>query len=131
MKKIALTLTTLLLSSSLYAVDVDRVSDMKKMANSMSLIMNGILYDNIDNLESGSDKIRKTAASIQKHDLKKYLPSNTAYAYKFAQKSLRRITEYANELDEAAKAKDFESAFESATLLMRQCNSCHSRVRGW
>ena len=34
-------------------------------------------------------------------------------------------------LKEAMKAKDFDAALESASLLMRQCNSCHSRVRGW
>lgn len=131
MKKIALTLTTLLVSSSLYAAEIDRVNDMKKMAEGMNLIMTGILYDSVDNLKSGSERIRKSAESIQKHDLKKYLPSDSAYAYKFAEKSLRRITEYTNELDEAVDAKDLEGAFESSALLMRQCNSCHSRVRGW
>lgn len=131
MKKIVLTLSTLLLSSSLYAANMERVNDMKEMANGMSLIMNGLLYNYADNLTLGTEKIRKSVHNIESHDMKKYLPEDSAYAYKFAEKSLRRITEYSNELDEALKAKDFEGAFESSALLMRQCNSCHSRVRGW
>ena len=131
MKKIALTLSTLLVSVSLNAATPDRVSDMKELANGMGLIMNGLLYNYLENIDEGTTKIQKSVKRIQSHDLKKYLPQDTAYAYKFAQKSLRRITEYSNEVDEAMKAKDYEGAFESSVLLMRQCNSCHSRVRGW
>ena len=129
MKKITLIASALLLTSSLQADD--RVSDMKEMADGMGLIMNGLLYNYVDNVKKGSIQIQSSVKRIQSHDLKKYLPSDTAYAYKFGEKSLRRISEYSVELNEAMDAKDYEGAFESATLLMRQCNSCHSRVRGW
>jgi hypothetical protein len=102
------------------------------MADGMSLIMNGLLYNYLDNINAGVKYIQEGVSSIHKKgDLKTYLPEDTAYAYKFGEKSLRRIMEYSNELDEAMKAKDYDGALESASLLMRQCNSCHSRVRGW
>lgn len=110
----------------------ERISDMKHMAEGMSLIMNGLLYNYLDNINAGVKYIQEGVESIHKKgDLKTYLPEDTAYAYKFGEKSLRRIIEYSNELDEAMKAKDYDGALESASLLMRQCNSCHSRVRGW
>ena len=137
MKKLLLSLMVLLITTSVTASEVSyqstekRVSDMKEMADGMGLVMNGLLYNYLDNVNMGAKKIQGSVKRIQSHDLKKYLPSETAYAYKFGEKSLRRISEYATELEEAMNAKDYEGAFESATLLMRQCNSCHSRVRGW
>jgi len=136
MKKILFTLT--ILSSMLFAAPASytspaqsKASDMKEMADGMGLIMNGLLYNYLDNVNMGVKKIQGGAARIQSHDLKQYLPADTAYAYKFGEKSLRRIMEYSNDVKDAMNAKDYEGAYESATLLMRQCNSCHSRVRGW
>ena len=121
------------LSMSSYAAQQqERISDMKHMADGMGLIMNGLLYNYLDNINAGVKYIQEGVESIEKKgDLKSYLPEDTAYAHKFGQKSLRRIMEYSNELNEAMKAKDYDGALESASLLMRQCNSCHSRVRGW
>lgn len=123
-----------ILSLSLLANDVhkERVSDMKGMADGMALILNGLLYDYSDTAIEGATIIKKYAKQIKdKKDLKKYLPKDTAYAYKFGEKSLKRITEYSDEVIEAFKHKDYSAAQESANLLLRQCNSCHSRVRGW
>ena len=131
MKKMTLALSAMIASASLYAATPDRVSDMKELSNGMGFIMNGLLYDNVVDIKNGTQKIQSTIKHIQSQDLKQYLPKDTAYAYKFAEKSLRRITEYSNEVDEAMRANDYEGAFESSVLLMRQCNSCHSRVRGW
>lgn len=133
MKKIVVFITVLMLASTSYAVEKkERISDMKHMADGMGLIMNGLLYNYLDNVSEGVGYIKEGVASIEKKgDLKSYLPEDTAYAYKFGEKSLRRIVEYSNELEDAMKAKDYDGALESATLLMRQCNSCHARVRGW
>lgn len=138
MKKLLLTAVLLLLSTQLSAAPATYIesktlpaSDMKEMANGMGLIMNGLLYNYLDNVDMGVKKIQGGVKRIQAHDLKQYLPSDTAYAYKFGEKSLRRIMEYSNDVDQAMIAKDYEAAFDSAALLMRQCNSCHSRVRGW
>lgn len=121
------------LSISAYAQErKERISDMTKMANGMGLIMNGLLYNYLDNINLGVKEIQDSVKHIESEgSLKTYLPADTAYAYKFGEKSLRRIMEYSNELNEAMAAKDYDGALESATLLMRQCNSCHARVRGW
>ncbi len=131
MKKIILSVVSLALASSLSANDVSASNEMKKMADGMGLIMNGLLYNYLKDVSKGADEIQSAIKEIKSHDLKKFLPADTAYAYKFGEKSFRRINEYSNEMKDAMKAKDYEGAFESASLLMRQCNSCHSRVRGW
>ena len=133
MKKVMALLMIFALSTSAFSAEQkERISDMKHMADGMGLIMNGLLYNYLDNINAGVKYIQEGVNSIHKKgDLKTYLPADTAYAYKFGEKSLRRVMEYSNELDEAMKAKDYEGALESASLLMRQCNSCHSRVRGW
>ena len=134
MKKILLTLLIISsLSTSAFAGEQkERISDMKHMADGMGLIMNGLLYNYLDNINAGVKYIQEGVTNIKKKgDLKTYLPADTAYAHKFGEKSLRRIMEYSNELNEAMVSKDFDAALESASLLMRQCNSCHSRVRGW
>ena len=120
------------LSTSTMAEQKQRISDMKHMADGMSLIMNGLLYNYLDNVNAGVKYIQEGVDNINKKgDLKTYLPADTAYAHKFGEKSLRRIMEYSNELNEAMTEKDYDGALESASLLMRQCNSCHARVRGW
>lgn len=133
MKKIIVLLALFMMSTASMAVEEkERINDMKHMADGMSLIMNGLLYNYLDNVSEGVKNIQEGVDSIKKKgDLKTYLPKDTAYAYKFGEKSLRRIVEYSNELEESMKAKDYDAALDSAALLMRQCNSCHSRVRGW
>jgi cytochrome c556 len=133
MKKIMALLMLVALSSTSFAAEQkERISDMKHMADGMGLIMNGLLYNYLDAITDGVKYIQEGVQNIQKKgDLKTYLPEDTAYAHKFGEKSLRRIMEYSNELNEAMKAKDYDGALDSASLLMRQCNSCHSRVRGW
>jgi cytochrome c556 len=133
MKKIMALLMLVALSSTSFAAEQkERISDMKHMADGMGLIMNGLLYNYLDTITDGVKYIQEGVQNIQKKgDLKTYLPEDTAYAHKFGEKSLRRIMEYSNELNEAMKAKDYDGALDSASLLMRQCNSCHSRVRGW
>ena len=134
MKRMLTTLLMLLAlsTSSVAAEQKERISDMKHMADGMGLIMNGLLYNYLDNINAGVKYIQEGVENINKKgDLKTYLPEDTAYAHKFGEKSLRRIMEYSNELNEAMKVKDYDAALESAALLMRQCNSCHSRVRGW
>ena len=134
MKKIiTITLMICALSTSAFAEkEKERISDMKHMADGMGLIMNGLLYNYLDNINAGVKYIQEGVDSIHKKgSLKTYLPADTAYAHKFGEKSLRRIMEYSNELNEAMTAKDYDGALESASLLMRQCNSCHARVRGW
>jgi len=102
------------------------------MANGFQLILDGFMYNNGTSIENGVGFINQAVANIEKQgDLKKYLPEDTAYAYKFGEKSLHRIHEYSNEVLESFKAKDIDGAMESGMLLLRQCNSCHSRVRGW
>jgi len=132
-KLITMTLLIMTFSSATFAQEQkERISDMKHMADGMGLIMNGLLYNYLDNVSSGVKYIQEGVNSINKKgDLKTYLPADTAYAHKFGTKSLSRIMEYSNELEEAMQAKDYDGALESAALLMRQCNSCHSRVRGW
>lgn len=134
MKKIiTITLMVCALSTEVFAEkQQERISDMKHMADGMGLIMNGLLYNYLDNINAGVKYIQEGVENINKKgDLKTYLPADTAYAHKFGEKSLRRIMEYSNELNEAMSAKDYDGALESASLLMRQCNSCHARVRGW
>lgn len=119
-------------TSALADKQKERISDMKHMADGMGLIMNGLLYNYLGNVSEGVKYIQEGVNNINKKgDLKTYLPADTAYAHKFGEKSLRRIMEYSNELAEAMQVKDYDGALESAALLMRQCNSCHSRVRGW
>ncbi|PHR55144.1 MAG: hypothetical protein COA44_11495 [Arcobacter sp.] len=132
-KLLTITLMIIAFSSTAFAEQQkERISDMKHMADGMGLIMNGLLYNYLDNVSAGVKYIQEGVNSINKKgDLKTYLPADTAYAHKFGEKSLRRIMEYSNELEEAMQAKDYDGALESASLLMRQCNSCHSRVRGW
>jgi len=143
MKKMMTAVVTVMLGASLAwggsALDgktdpqhQQRVNDMNIMAQGFNMILNGFLYNNLRNVENGVNLVQSGVENIKKSgDLKQYLPDDTAYAHKFGEKTLRRIVEYSNEVVENYRAQDADAALESGMLLLRQCASCHSRVRGW
>jgi cytochrome c556 len=61
--------------------------------------------------------------------MKYFLPTQQKYAYKFGEKSAKMIELYVNDLNESIKAKNTQDALEDYNQILRQCNSCHIRLR--
>ena len=105
--------------------------EMQKFAAGMDLLQKGILYNCKECIDDGADRILKNVKTLEKVDVKHFLPENQKYAYKFAQKTASLIEMYAKDIKEAFAAGNMDDVINDHTQLLRQCNSCHMRIRGW
>ncbi|MBU1659812.1 cytochrome c [bacterium] len=135
MKIIKMIPITILLASSLIAGDAVKQSqlsaDMKNMLAAMEHIQRSGFYQDYDGMKAGVEKLKENLKSLTTTDAKSYLPDDQAYADKFANKRASMITMYANDLSAAASAKNMDDALEDYTQLLKQCTSCHIRIRAW
>lgn len=133
MKK--LILLTLLIATLLGANEQEskqhRLENMQILAKAMDDIQNGFLYNSKDMIKEGATAILNTASSIATKDLKSALPEETAYAHKFAQKMASRTQAHAQGILDALDANDPLTAMDEYLYVLRQCTSCHLRIRAW
>jgi len=106
-------------------------TQMQKFAAAMELIQKGILYNCKECIDDGADRILKDVKLLEKVDVKHFLPQNQKYAYKFAQKTARLIDMYAKDIKESFAAGNMDDVINDHSQILRQCNSCHMRIRGW
>jgi cytochrome c556 len=107
------------------------MKDMKTMLEAMEEIQSGGLYSCGDCMKKGVKKLQKTLSSLESEDVKEILPKGQEYAYKFAQKTARMLRLYSNDLVESVNANRMDDALEDYTQLLKQCTSCHIRIRNW
>ena len=105
--------------------------EMQKFAAAMDLMQKGILYNCKECIDDGADRILKNVKVLEKVDVKHFLPEKQKYAYKFAQKTARLIDMYARDAKESFAAGNMDDVINDHTQIIRQCNSCHMRIRGW
>ncbi len=105
--------------------------EMQKFAAAMELIQKGILYNCKECIDDGADRIIQDVKLLEKVEVKHFLPKNQKYAYKFAQKTARLIDMYAKDIKEAFAAGNMDDVINDHSQILRQCNSCHMRIRGW
>ncbi len=136
MKKMLLVCLALCMGLSAYANDeakLKRKQDMQMLASGLRLLQDGLIYNNQSLMLSGVDMIEKgekNLLSAHGEGLKKYLPGDTAYAYKYAEKAAQRISDYSKELSEQVKEKkDYTKISETYGYIINECAGCHLRIR--
>lgn len=110
-----------------------RKQDMQMLASGLRLLQDGLIYNNKSLMLSGVDMIEKgekNLLSAHGEGLKKYLPGDTAYAYKYAEKAAQRIADYSKELSQQVKEKqDYTKISETYAYIINECAGCHLRIR--
>jgi len=109
----------------------DRVKDMLTMAEGLDDIQMGLLYRCKDGscVKTGIERIKKVLHTIDKVDPEFFLDKDQVYANKFAKKTRSMIEMYLTEIEDAVKKDDKEEILHNYSLTMRQCMSCHIRLR--
>ncbi|MDD2448763.1 MAG: hypothetical protein PHS42_00700 [Sulfurimonas sp.] len=135
MKKIIITTAmTLLLSSSLLANAKEKAqlsSDMREMLLAVELIQKGGFYSEPQMMKDGVKKLKAKLAILESADASKYLPDDKKEADKFANKRAKMIEMYADDLVVSIDANNLDDALEDYTQIIRQCTSCHIRIRSY
>lgn len=135
MKKIIIAAAaTLLLSSSLLANAKEKAqlaSDMREMLSAVELIQKGGFYAKPFMMKAGVKKLKEKLAILESADASKYLPDGKEQADKFANKRARMIEMYADDLVLSIDADNLDDALDNYTQIIRQCTSCHIRIRSY
>jgi len=133
-KKIITTIAILLLSTSLFANAEEKAqlaSDMREMLLAVELIQKGGFYAKPIMMKEGVKKLKTKLAILESADASKYLPDGKQEADKFANKRARMIEMYADDLVLSIDADNLDDALDNYTQIIRQCTSCHIRIRSY
>ena len=124
-----------LMGTSAFAAEkytkVDRIKDMITLADAMGEIQKGILFRNDNNkmVLSGIEKIRKVMYTIEKVEPQDFLDGEQLYAKKFAKKTGLLLEMYLDEMEDEARRGNPDKVLHNYALALRQCTSCHLRLR--
>jgi cytochrome c556 len=133
MKYIITTIISALLATTLFAGNTTEqaklASDMRSMLNATVDIQRAGFYSNKAGIQDSAKSLISSLDSLITTDAKQYLPDDQANAGKFAKKRAKMIKMYAEDLIESVENNDFEEAIEDYSQILRQCTSCHSRIR--
>ena len=133
MKLLTTLIATAILSTSLLMGNTtkqDKLAyDMRTMLSALEDIQKAGFYDSKEGMVDGIKRLKKGLESLNTTDAKSYLPASQKNADKFAQKRARMITMYADDLLESLKTNQMEDAQDDYSLIMKQCTSCHFRLR--
>lgn len=107
------------------------MKDMRTMLEAMEQIQRGGLYSSTDDMKVGVKKLQGTLKVLESEKIKTILPKDQVYAYKFAQKTASMLTLYSDDMITSIDAGRMDDALEDYTQLLKQCTSCHIRIRNW
>ena len=134
MKKIIIAVMALLLTSSLFAkgnktAQAKLAADMRTMLSAVVDIQRAGFYNNPNGIKESTARLVASLDSLITTDATSYLPDDKTNAAKFAKKRAKMIKMYAEDLIVSIDANDMDEAIEDYSQLLRQCSSCHTRIR--
>lgn len=107
------------------------MKDMRSMLDAMEQIQKGGLYSSTEDMKSGVKKLQGTLKVLESDEIKFILPKDQVYAYKFAQKTASMLRLYSDDMIASIEAGRMDDALDDYTQLLKQCTSCHIRIRNW
>lgn len=135
MKKVIITAVTAMLGVSLYAGEAltDKQAqlavDMRSMLAALETIQMSGFYNDPEGMKTGVKRLKAGLKSLHSTDARSYLPKDQAYAEKFAIKRAEMIELYADDLVASLDMNEMDAALENYTQILKQCTSCHIRIR--
>lgn len=105
--------------------------DMRSMLAALENIQMSGFYNDPEGMKTGVVRLKAGLKSLHSTDAKSYLPDNQAYADKFAIKRANMIEMYADDLVESLDRNNMDDALDDYTQILKQCTSCHLRIRAY
>jgi Na+-translocating ferredoxin:NAD+ oxidoreductase RNF subunit RnfB len=107
------------LATSTFAVEkytkVDRIKDMLTIDDKC--------------IPDGVKTIKKVLHTIEKVDPKDFLDEEQVVAHKFAKKTRVMLEMYLDEMEDELRRNNPDEVIHNYSLALRQCTSCHLRLR--
>ena len=127
MKKIAL---ALVLASFVASADETTINiTMGSMAQGLSKIQAGFLYNNKKDVLDGIKTIEEANSVFKKVDVSSFMPNNKKIQ---VTKNINHNLEKSLEsMKKDVKANKFAQASEDYSKVLNNCMACHTIIRGW
>lgn len=124
-------LSLLVVTAAFGAPKQNMAQDMRTMLKAMQSIEAAGFYNDKASMQEGVKTLKSGLATLLSRDAKEYLPHDKAYANKFARKSAKMINMYADDLLVSLEHNKMDDALENYSLILKQCTSCHTRMRSY
>ncbi len=114
-------------------ISKERIDAMRSMEKSMATIQKGFLYNDIRIVEEGVKALKERSIHLEPplRGDELLLNKKETYKYKFTKKQAYRMNIYADDLQRDFYNGEKKQAMYAYTKILKQCMSCHSRIRKW
>ncbi|MDB2561984.1 hypothetical protein N9X61_00110 [Sulfurimonas sp.] len=132
MKKILIAVMTIMLSTSLFAGTKEEkqlASDMRMMLDAIVDMQKAAYYNDSRVLKKSTTRLIGGLDSMLAVPASTYLDPKQKYAEKFAEKRVKMIKMYAEDLLISLEAGNIDDVIADYHQISKQCYSCHTRIR--
>lgn len=132
MKKILIAIMAIMLSTSLFAGTKEEkqlASDMRMMLNAIVDMQKAAYYNDVRVLKKSTNDLIGGLDSMLAVPASTYLDKNQKYAEKFAEKRVKMIKMYADDLLVSLETGRIDDVIADYHEISKQCYSCHVRLR--
>jgi cytochrome c556 len=109
----------------------DLPSKMQTLLKNMESIQRAGLYNDMEGLKKSIKTLKSNIKFVKNLHIKKFLPEYQKFATKFSEQREKMIEMYADDMLESANNEKLDDALNDYSQILRQCTSCHIRLREW
>jgi cytochrome c556 len=132
MKKILTAIMAIMLSTSLFAGTAEEkrlASDMRMMLDAIVDMQKAAYYNDSRVLKASTNRLISGLDSMLAVPASTYLEKNQKYAEKFAEKRVKMIKMYAEDLLMSLESGKIDDVIDDYHNISKECYSCHVRIR--
>ncbi len=131
-KLFSLFLLGALVSTTAFAYsDADRIKDMTMMEQAVQQMQKGFLYNNLKDISEGAKLLKEHTSRIEPPISKDADTFKRSYAYDITKREAKKIINLANSSVKKYKEHRPKQAMNEFTKILKQCMTCHARIRKW
>ncbi len=128
---LAFSLTGIVLSTSAFGYSQEeRIKDMRAMENGVQQMQKGFLYNNLQDIQKGAELLKKHTAKIEP-PVEGDDEFKRSYAYDLTRREAKKIIKLADDSVNDYKNHQPRQAMNNFTKILKQCMTCHARIRKW
>ena len=128
----ALSLLTTFFSASAFGYShQDRIKDMRMMEQGLQQMQKGFLYNNLQDIQKGAELLKKHTAKIEPPVDEVANSFKRSYAYDLTKREAKKIIKLAEDAVIKYQEHRTKQAMNDFTKILKQCMTCHTRIRKW
>jgi len=128
----SLILLTGIFAGTLFAYSQEeRIKDMRTMEEGLRQMQKGFLYNNLQDIIKGAELLKKHTIKIEPPVADDADSFKRNYAYDVTKREAKKIISLADSAVKNYKEHRSKQAMNDFTKILKQCMTCHARIRKW